>query len=54
MTDLANALGEKYLLNRSEWYIDTIFANRHGNGVEIGNSKCRTKKIMAIADRYGL
>ena len=55
MTDVANELRDKGVLDEEESFIDATFAMAKGGGAEIGPTK-RGKglKIMAIVDRHGL
>ena len=55
LTDVANELREKGVLDEEESFIDATFAMAKGGGTEIGSTK-RGKglKIMAIVDRHGL
>ena len=55
LTDVANELRDKGMLDEEESFIDATFAMAKGGGAEIGPTK-RGKgiKIMAIVDRHGL
>src|ERR1044072_2938308 len=55
LTDIANELRERGVLDEEECFIDATFAMAKGGGAEIGPTK-RGKglKIMAIVDRHGL
>jgi transposase len=55
LTDVANELRERGVLDQEECFIDATFAMAKGGGAEIGPTK-RGKglKIMAIVDRHGL
>ena len=55
LTDIANELRERGVLDEEEGFIDATFALAKGGGAEIGPTK-RGKglKIMAIVDRHGL
>jgi transposase len=55
LTDLANELRERNVIDERESFIDAMFSSAKGGGAEIGPTK-RGKgvKIMAIVDRHGL
>jgi transposase len=55
LTDVANELRERGVLDEEECFIDATFAMAKGGGAEIGPTR-RGKglKIMAIVDRHGL
>ena len=55
LTDIANELREKGVLDEEECFIDATFAMAKGGGAQIGPTR-RGKglKIMAIVDRHGL
>jgi transposase len=55
LVDLANELRAENELDKSECFIDAIFASAKGGGEGVGKTK-RGKgwKIMAIVDRHGL
>jgi transposase len=55
LTDLANELRERGVIDEREAFIDATFASAKGGGAEIGPTR-RGKgvKIMAIVDRHGL
>ena len=55
LTDIANELRDKGVLDEQECFIDATFAMAKGGGAEIGPTR-RGKglKIMAIVDRHGL
>ncbi len=55
LTDVANELRDKGVLDEEESFIDATFAMSKGGGAEIGPTK-RGKglKIMAIVNRHGL
>src|SRR3990172_963329 len=55
LTDLANELRERGVIDQREAFIDATFAAAKGGGAEVGPTK-RGKgvKIMAIVDRHGL
>src|SRR5450631_4009625 len=55
LTDVANELRDRGVLDQEESFIDATFAMAKGGGAEIGPTK-RGKglKIMAIVDRHGL
>ena len=55
LTDIANELREKGVLDEEECFIDATFAMAKGGGAEIGPTKRgKGMKIMAIVDRHGL
>ena len=55
LTDVANGLRDRGVLDEEECFIDATFVMAKGGGAEIGPTK-RGKglKIMAIVDRHGL
>ena len=55
LTDLANELRDRGVIDEREAFIDATFASAKGGGPEIGPTR-RGKgvKIMAIVDRHGL
>ena len=55
LTDIANELRGRGVLDEEECFIDATFVMAKGGGAEIGPTK-RGKglKIMAIVDRHGL
>ena len=55
LTDIANELRDKGVLDEQECFIDATFAMAKGGGAKIGPTR-RGKgfKIMAIVDRHGL
>ena len=55
LTDVANELRDREILDEEESFIDATFAMAKGGGAQIGPTK-RGKgiKIMAIVDRHGL
>src|ERR1700748_3107335 len=55
LTDIANELRARGVLDEEESFIDATFAMAKGGGADIGLTK-RGKglKIMAIVDRHGL
>ena len=55
MTDIANELRARGVLDEEESFIDATFAMAKGGGADVGPTK-RGKglKIMAIVDRHGL
>ena len=55
LTDVANELRDKGVLDEEESFIDATFAMAKGGGAEIGLTKRgKGMKIMAIVDRHGL
>ena len=55
LTDIANELRDKGVLDEEESFIDATFAMAKGGGAEIGPTKRgKGMKIMAIVDRHGL
>ena len=55
LTDVANELRDKGVLDEEESFIDATFAMAKGGGAEIGPTKRgKGMKIMAIVDRHGL
>ncbi len=55
LTDVANELRDKGVLDEEESFIDATFAMAKGGGSEIGPTKRgKGMKIMAIVDRHGL
>ena len=55
LTDVANELRDKGVLDEDESFIDATFAMAKGGGAEIGPTKRgKGMKIMAIVDRHGL
>ena len=55
LTDVANELRDKGVLDEEESFIDATFAMAKGGGAEIGPTKRgKGMKIMALADRHGL
>ena len=55
LTDVANELRDKGVLDEEEGFIDATFAIAKGGGAEIGPTKRgKGMKIMAIVDRHGL
>ena len=55
LTDVANELRYKGVLDEEEGFIDATFALAKGGGAEIGpNKRGKGMKIMAIVDRHGL
>ena len=55
LTDVANELRDKGMLDEEESFIDATFAMAKGGGAEIGPTKRgKGMKIMAIVDRHGL
>src|SRR6516164_1147596 len=55
LTDVANELRDKGVLDEEESFIDATFATAKGGGAEIGPTKRgKGMKIMAIVDRHGL
>jgi hypothetical protein len=55
LTDVANELRDKGVLDEEESFIDATFAMAKGGSAEIGPTKRgKGMKIMAIADRHGL
>ena len=55
LTDVANELRDKGLLDEEESFIDATFAMAKGGGAEVGSTKRgKGMKIMAIVDRHGL
>ena len=55
MTDIANELRTRGVLDEEDSFIDATFAMAKGGGADVGPTK-RGKglKIMAIVDRHGL
>jgi hypothetical protein len=55
LTDIANELRARGVLDEEESFIDATFAMAKGGGADVGPTK-RGKglKIMAIVDRHGL
>ena len=55
LTDIANELRDRGVLDEEECFIDATFAMAKGGGADVGPTK-RGKglKIMAIVDRHGL
>ena len=55
LTDVANELRDKGVLDEEESFVDATFAMAKGGGAEIGPTKRgKGMKIMAIVDRHGL
>ena len=55
LTDVANELRDRGVLDQEESFIDATFAMAKGGGAEIGPTKRgKGMKIMAIVDRHGL
>ena len=55
LTDIANELRERGVLDEEECFIDATFVMAKGGGAEIGPTKRgKGMKIMAIVDRHGL
>jgi transposase len=55
LTDVANELRDKGVLDGEECFIDATFVMAKGGGTEIGATKRgKGMKIMAIVDRHGL
>ena len=55
LTDVANQLRNKGVLDEDESFIDANFAMAKGGGAEIGSARRgKGMKIMAIVDRHGL
>src|SRR6266699_327770 len=55
LTDVANELRDRGVLNEEECFIDATFVMAKGGGLEIGATKRgKGMKIMAIVDRHGL
>ena len=55
LTDVANELRDKGVLDKEESFIDATFTMAKGGGAEIGPTKRgKGMKIMAIVDRHGL
>ena len=55
LTDVANELRDKGVLDEEESFIDATFAMAKGGGAEIGPTKRgKGMKITAIVDRHGL
>ena len=55
LTDVANELRDKGVLDEEESFIDATFAMAKGGAPEIGPTKRgKGMKIMAIVDRHGL
>src|SRR6266699_1020849 len=55
LTDVANELRDKGVLDEEECFIDATFIMAKGGGAEIGATKRgKGTKIMAIVDRHGL
>src|SRR6201989_904347 len=55
LTDVANELRDKGVLDEEESFIDATFAMAKGGGAEVGLTKRgKGMKIMAIVDRHGL
>ena len=55
LTDVANELRDKGVLDEEESFIDVTFAMAKGGGAEVGPTKRgKGMKIMAIVDRHGL
>src|SRR3974377_102455 len=55
LTDVANELRDKGVLDEEESFIDATFAMAKGGGAEIGPTKRgKGMKIMAIVDSHGL
>ena len=55
LTDVANELRDKGVLDEEESFIDATFAMAKGGGAEMGPTKRgKGMKIMAIVDRHGL
>ena len=55
LTDVANELRDKGVLDEEESFIDATFAMAKGGGAEVGPTKRgKGMKIMAIVDRHGL
>ena len=55
LTDVANELRDRGVLDEEESFIDATFAMAKGGGAEIGPTKRgKGMKIMAIVDRHGL
>ncbi len=55
LTDVANELRDKGVLDEEESFIDATFAMGKGGGAEIGPTKRgKGMKIMAIVDHHGL
>ena len=53
LTDVANELRDKGVLDEEESFIDATFAMAKGGGAEIGPTKRgKGMKIMAIVDRH--
>src|SRR6266550_8146891 len=55
LTDVANELRDRGVLDEEECFIDATFVMAKGGGAEIGATKRgKGMKIMAIVDRHGL
>jgi hypothetical protein len=55
LTDVANEVRDKGVLDEEESFIDATFAMAKGGGAEFGASKRgKGMNIMAIVDRHGL
>ena len=55
LTDVANDLRDRGVLDEEECFIDATFVMAKGGGAEIGPTKRgKGMKIMAIVDRHGL
>lgn len=55
LTDVANELREKGMLDAEESFIDATFVRAKGGGAARGTTKrAKAMKIMAIVDRQGL
>ena len=55
LTDVANDLRDRGILDEEECFIDATFVMAKGGGAEIGPTKRgKGMKIMAIVDRHGL
>jgi len=55
LTDVANELRDRGVLDEEESFIDATFAMAKGGGAEVGPTKRgKGMKIMAIVDRHGL
>jgi hypothetical protein len=55
LTDVANDLRDRGVLDEEECFIDATFVMARGGGAEIGPTKRgKGMKIMAIVDRHGL
>src|SRR6516162_8091630 len=55
LTDIANELRARGVLDEEESFIDATFAMAKGGGADVGSTKWgKGLKIMAIVDRHGL